>query len=375
MKRRHVISVLAAALTTPVFAHQVPTDAPTKVQLAILLDTSGSMSGLIEQTKTQLWKVVNTFMDAKQDGRAPFVEVALYEYGNSRLDHKADWIRQIQPFTRDLDQVSEDLFGLSTAGGDEFCGAVITRAIADLKWDASPKVYKAIFIAGNESFSQGPINPRSACAEAVKKGVVVNTIHCGREDVGLQGNWNTGLLVAGGSYLVIDHNAAVVHVNAPQDAKIVQLNDDLNKTYIPFGKIGQTKKIQQGVQDENSFQKKESGALVQRAVAKATQNYWNGNWDLCDASATASFDWTTLKKEELPKEMQKLDLEDRKKYVAEKRKARVAIQTRIRQLNKERAAYVAAKRVEQSGNATLDVAVTKTVREQAAKQGFQFEKK
>ena len=29
------------------------------IQMAILLDTSGSMDGLIEQAKAQLWKIVN----------------------------------------------------------------------------------------------------------------------------------------------------------------------------------------------------------------------------------------------------------------------------------------------------------------------------
>src|SRR6056300_2083232 len=74
-----------------------PQKGQSKVQLAILLDTSGSMSGLIEQTKTQLWKVVNTFIGAKQNGQVPFVEVALYEYGSGGAPH---YLRSIQPLTR-----------------------------------------------------------------------------------------------------------------------------------------------------------------------------------------------------------------------------------------------------------------------------------
>ena len=94
-----------------------PSENQAKVQLAILLDTSGSMSGLIEQTKTQLWSIVNTFIDAKQGGQVPFVEVALYEYGNDGLNSENHWIRQIQPLTRDLDKISEELFSLRTNGG------------------------------------------------------------------------------------------------------------------------------------------------------------------------------------------------------------------------------------------------------------------
>ena len=41
------------------------------IQMAILLDTSGSMEGLIEQAKTQLWKIVNEMALAKKHGKVP----------------------------------------------------------------------------------------------------------------------------------------------------------------------------------------------------------------------------------------------------------------------------------------------------------------
>ena len=217
---------------------ELPKEDQAKVQIAILLDTSGSMSGLIEQTKTQLWKVVNTFIDARQNGQVPFVEVALYEYGASSGEN---FIRPIQPLTRDLDQISEDLFALQTSGSKEYCGAVISEANTQLKWDASGDVYKAIFIAGNEPFTQGSVDAGEACKAAIAQGIIVNTIHCGDETEGISGGWKSGALLADGKFLVINHNAAVVHVEAPQDARIVALNEKLNKTYIAYGKEGARK--------------------------------------------------------------------------------------------------------------------------------------
>ena len=41
----------------------------TKIQVAILLDTSGSMQGLIEQAKSRLWNIVNTLTTLKYKGR------------------------------------------------------------------------------------------------------------------------------------------------------------------------------------------------------------------------------------------------------------------------------------------------------------------
>src|SRR5438270_14066729 len=82
------------------------------VQIAILLDTSNSMDGLIEQAKGQLWKICNEFIKARQNDIAPEVQVALYEYGKSSLPQECGWIRRVQPLTTDLDKISEELFAL-----------------------------------------------------------------------------------------------------------------------------------------------------------------------------------------------------------------------------------------------------------------------
>lgn len=354
-----------------------PAQGQAKVQLAILLDTSSSMSGLIEQTKTQLWRIVNTFIDAKQNGQVPFVEVALYEYGNDGLNSETHWIRQITPLTRDLDLVSKELFSLRTNGGSEFCGAVVQRATLDLAWDSSPDTYKAIFVAGNEPFTQGPIDPKEACQKAVSEGVIVNTIHCGNEQAGISGGWKAGALLADGKFLIIDHNSAVVHVEAPQDAEIVKLNEELNKTYIAYGAAGEKRLMEQAAQDSNAAKAPAaSGAEVQRALSKASVNYHNSSWDLVDASKEKGFAWDKLKDEELPEEMRKLDEDGRKKFVAERKAEREAIATRIQQLNKERQAFVEVKLKELGdGEAdTLDKVMVSTVREQATKKGYQFAK-
>lgn len=370
------IALLTTSLLIPTaLAHKTIAPQP-KVQLALLLDTSNSMDGLIEQTKTQLWKVVNAFIESKKDGQVPFVEVALYEYGNQGLKPGQNFIRQVQPLTRDLDQVSADLFALKTNGGDEYCGAVIERAIQDLRWDASSQVYKAIFIAGNEPFTQGPILPNAACKDAIGRGVVVNTIHCGPNDVGLSGGWNQGAQLAEGTYMVINQDAAVAHVSAPQDQEILRLNECLNKTYIPYGAVGEEKQQSQVAQDLNARSKASAGADVQRALTKASANYWNATWDLADRSMEKDFDWSKLSDAQLPEAMRGLDLEGRKKYVADKLAERIKIQAEIKELNKARVAYVAKKRQENSSETaqTLDKVVTKTVREQATKKGYLFGK-
>ena len=93
----------------------------TRIQVAILLDTSSRMDGLIEQAKSRLWNIVNTLSTLKYGGETPQIEIALYEYGNYRLRGSDNYIRQVTPLTTDLDLISEKLFSLTTYGGLEYC--------------------------------------------------------------------------------------------------------------------------------------------------------------------------------------------------------------------------------------------------------------
>ena len=54
-------------------------DGNTKIQVALLLDTSNSMDGLIEQAKSRLWNIVNTLTTLKYSGKTPTIEISLYE--------------------------------------------------------------------------------------------------------------------------------------------------------------------------------------------------------------------------------------------------------------------------------------------------------
>jgi len=343
------------------------------VQIAILLDTSGSMNGLIEQAKSQLWKISNEFIKARQEGVAPEVQVALYEYGKSTLQRESGWIRQILPLTTDLDKVSEELFALRTNGGEEYCGWVIKRAVEDLEWSPASDAYKVIFIAGNEPFTQGPVNYAESCKAAITKGIIVNTIHCGPEAIGVNTKWKDGADLADGKYLVIDQNRAVVSIEAPQDKEIAKLGVEINKTYLAFGRAGGEGAKRQAVQDANAATlAPASGAVVQRSLSKASANYVNSSWDLVDAAKQKDFEVTKLKAEELPAEMQKMSDDERKAYIEKNSQERAQLQTKINQLNTERERFVAQRMKEVAGANTLDAVVISAIHEQGEKRNFTF---
>ena len=335
------------------------------VQLAILLDNSGSMSGLIEQAKSELWRVVNELTTARQNGKQPRLQVALYTYGDPPP-------RQLNALTDDLDKVSESLFAVSINGGSEHCGQVIQTASRELAWSPSPNDLKLIFIAGNEPFTQGPVDYREACREAIAKGIMINTIHCGD---GIPDDWRDGALLADGKAISINQNAQVAHIEAPQDAEIARLGADLNQTYIPFGAVAAESQARQLVQDQNASQQSQASS-VQRAVSKANAYYRNSAWDLVDALNDGRVKLADVKAEDLPENMRSMSLAERQQHVARQSAERQRLQDRINRLNGERNTFVAEKQKQQaaqSGEKTLDQALVEAIRSQASQKRFIFE--
>jgi len=345
------------------------------IQVALLLDTSNSMDGLISQAKSQLWKFVNELADAEQDGREPMLYVALYEYGNNGLSSSSGYIRQVTPFTYDLDKISEELFGLTTNGGSEYCGAVIKDATKKLKWSKYRNDLKIVFIAGNEEFTQGEVNYKDAGGLAKSKGIVVNTIYCGNFKQGVETKWKDGAIITGGEYMNIDQDKKAVHISSPQDKEIEKLGLSLNKTYIPYGAEGESSFARQAAQETNA-KMAAPGAPLQRSVAKASKYYRATSWDLVDAVKENKVDIEKIKKEELPKNMQKMNMVERKKYVAKETKKRTEIQNKIKKLNADRKKYVAKKMRELSskGMDTLDAAMIRALRKQASQKNYKFKK-
>ena len=345
-----------------------------KIQIAILLDTSSSMDGLINQAREQLWKVVNTFATAKRDGVRPRLEIALYEYGNDRLSAENGYIRQVSPLTTNLDTISEKLFALSTNGGSEYCGQVIQKATDQLEWSKNPHDLKLIYVAGNEPFTQGPVDFHRSVKSAVEHGIVVNTIHCGDERQGIDGQWKAAAQLADGNFLTIDQNRVAAYVPAPQDAEIAQLGAKLNQTYIGYGRAGGAAKVRQEKQDSMAGASA-PGVATQRALTKGSSMYNNAEWDLVDAKKEGK-SVGSMAAEELPAEMANMKPAEREAFVAAKAKERTEIQSKISTLSTEREHFLreeSKKKAATAGAATLDEAMVGSVKSQGGKQAYTFE--
>lgn len=368
--------MLTTSLTSavPGFAHEVPdcsVNCPApRIQIALLLDTSNSMDGLIDQTKSQLWMLVNELGETERHDVTPIIELALYEYGNTNISVSKGYIRQVMPLSTDLDGVSEQLFALRTRGGQEHAGQAISKAIEELEWSDEPADMKLVIIAGNEPFTQGPVNFKTACAQAQSKGILIDTIHCGDERIGIDTQWKAGADCGGGIYMTINQDDVAEYIPSPFDDKILELNGALNSTYIGYGAQGVVMQERLIQQDQNAASMGVASEIA-RSKTKSSVQYRNEAWDVVDAYKADNDAFADMDDSELPAEMQGMSPEDRAAFIEEKVVKRDNIAAEIAELEKKRSEFVENKRKDLADERTLEQVVVSAVKRQAEVYGFE----
>jgi hypothetical protein len=367
-------SLIAAALvlggSVSRAAEAPPVADKPKIDIVFCIDCSGSMGPVIETAKQKVWAIVNQVARAKP---SPELRIGLIGYGNAMGPFRTF------PLSSDLDEVYKNLLPFDDRlGGDEFVGLAIHKATTEMKWAEGKQVMKVIYVVGNETAHQGPAEfdyTRTAPA-AIAKGIMVNAIYCGDYDYATAPpTWKEFAKLADGTYMEIAGQGGAVTVATPFDQQLTDLSGKLNTTYVGYGMQRGDKLAQQAANDQQAARYNLSSA-ADRAGSKASAQYYNGNWDLVDAIRSKDFDLKKLKDEELPDELRKLKPEERAAYVEKKSKERDEISAQIKGLAAKRDAYI-KEEVQKKGldtNKAFDQAVQKSITEQAAKNGFEFEK-
>lgn len=361
------------ALKTPGDKQQRATDATEtapKIQAAILLDVSNSMDGLIEQAKAQLWNMVSVMGKAKCNDATPQIEISLYEYGRTTNDSKRGFVKQVSGFTSDLDKLSQQLFSLTTDGGNEYCGQVIYTSLKDLPWDSASASYKVIFIAGNEDFLQGSLLYTKACDEAKKKGVIVNTIYCGDRMQGISEHWNLNAECGNGSFTNINQDARVEDIPTPYDTVIFALNDKLNATYIRFGEYGETAYAAQASVDKMNYSSNKTAAIKRVTVKGKKELYKNDKWDMVDAAEKDQKFAEKVDLKTLPDSLKNKSRAEIKKIIDQKSGERATLQKEIESTNAKREVYIAnekKKAVTNNQAQTLESEIERIIKKQAVR--------
>lgn len=361
-------STLSAFALCAAVSAQGPTPTERPIDLAICLDVSGSMNGLINAARQNLWAVVNELATLKP---TPQLRVALLTYGCSAYDPATGWVRVDTELTSDLDLVSQKLFALTTNGGDEYVGRVMQTALEKLPWSQDPQALKLLFVAGNEPATQDPqVDFKAQCKLAISRGIVVNSIYCGSDGTEEAAAWKQVALLADGQYSAIEQDKAVV-VTTAFDAQLAALSAELNKTYVPYGEAGRESAENQKLQDSNAASLN-AAAAAQRCQTKGSGLYFNAQWDLVDACRDEKFDLAKVKIEELPEAMRKMTLAERRAFVAKQQGQRDQLQKQVEEFGKKRDAEVQRQLQERQANGekVFEQAVLQAVQKQAEAKGF-----
>jgi hypothetical protein len=332
-----------------------------KIQLALLLDTSGSMSGLINQAKNQLWETISHLSKELPDAE---IEIAVYQYGNDGLSMFSGYTQQVIGFSSNLDEVSSSLFKLSTNGGSEYCGVVIDKAQSDLKWDNSYRTKRVLVIAGNEPFTQGDTPYALSISKAVKKNIQVNTIFCGNKQNGINTKWQEGALLGNGQFFTINHNNEARQMPTPYDDDILTCNQKINKTYVPvYEENVEEQELMYSNDAEQAVAQKER--LVEKALIKKNKKlYDKSSWDAVDNYRANSASMDKVIKSgsgELNKRFKGKSKDEIEKEIITLKKEREELHKKLKNLEVKRAEYLAKNQTKSKAEKTLGVQLVQSI--------------
>ena len=342
------------------------------IQIALLVDTSGSMKGLVDQARYQLWNVVSDLSKAKRGSTPIQLEIAVYQYGTEQVSKSRNCLRKIVDFTEDLDQVSQGLFSLHVGGGDEYCGSVIQASLEDLDWEDAPNVYKAIFIAGNEYFDQGTTTFGELLPKLKSKSVFVNTIYCGTKYDG-RDQWDSAAEIAGGIASLINHNHRLPNIPTPYDKMMREINQEMNDTFLWYGKSGSKAAANQKKQDRNAS-KMSDHAFAARMSSKIGHLYHHIENDLVDAVMHKHVNLDKMEESKMPESFRTMAPSQRREMMDELIARRRTVRRKMAEVLSMRQIFLENEMSHDSNSATtvLGDALSNAIQKQAKTLGYDF---
>ena len=340
------------------------------IDLALCLDTSGSMDGLLDAARQKLWAIVNDLALAEP---TPKLRVALLTFGNDGHPAEGGWVKLDVPLTEDLDLVSQQLFALTTNGGTELVGRVLATANASLDWSPAADALKLVVVAGNESADQDQqVRFGDACRLLIERGITVNAIYCGNPADEIAPGWLEVAKRADGHFAAIDQQNGTVVIATPFDGELAALSTAINDTYLPYGAAGEVAWMNQRAQDANAVNCNSATAAA-RANTKACKLYVC-DWDLVEQVKTGQLKLEEAKKEELPEKLRELSLEQRQQCIDAPWAKRTALKEKIQAVGAKRDAHVTAElaKLGMEESSAFDRAVRDALRAQAQAKGLRF---
>jgi Mg-chelatase subunit ChlD len=362
----------------PVTINNPNTDGSSTLEMVFVLDTTGSMGGLIEGAKQRIWGIVNEVM---QSSSHPAVRIGLVAY----RDRGDQYVTQVLPLTEDLDQVYTTLMDYEAGGGGD-TPEDVRKALEDgvrrAGWSASaPRLAQVIFLVGDappHDDYQDEADTTTTAASAVQRGMIVNTIQCGTAAETTK-VWQAIAQRGQGQYFAIAQDGGVQAITTPYDDQMGQLATKLGGTYLAYGGgSGEAgfdhRKELKGYADARErvvTTRAPSPAKADRALNKVVNSLAYVG-DLLQNIENGSVKLESVKKEDLPEDLQKLSPEELKVEIEKRLEARRELRAEIVSLSKQREEFILAERKKRNGGkqSGFDVAVSAALKEQLARKGI-----
>jgi len=366
-----------AAVTPPPRNGIIAPVGAKKVEVVFVLDTTGSMGGLIHAAKEKIWSIASTLAQAQQ---APEISMGLVAY----RDRGDAYVTQVVDLNRDLDSMYTKLMDFAADGGGDGPEAVneaLEAAVARMSWSQDQGTYKVVFLVGDApphmDYQDDTKYPQIVAAAAAK-GIVVNTIQCG----GLSDTvapWQHIASLGHGRYFTVEQAGSAVAVETPFDSRIATLAAELDSTRLYYGSAEERAAMQSKV--EATARLNEEASVTARArrgafnvTSAAGMDNFLGNRELVDDVASGRVDVAAVPPAQLPASVAALPVAEQRELLAETAQKREELKRQIADLAAQRDAYI-EKQVDAAGgaDASLDQQIYEAVREQAAPLGIEYE--
>jgi Mg-chelatase subunit ChlD len=352
-----------------------------KVDVVFVLDTTGSMGGLLEGAKRKIWSITNEIARGKP---TPDIRIGLVAY----RDKGEAYVTQETDLTDDLDGIYKVLQKFKAVGGGdgpEHVNAGLKAGIEKMTWSTDKEALRIIFLVGDapphEDYGDS-FDHNSLAKAAIEKDIIINTIRCGADpETGRV--WDEIAKKAEGTFVTIDQGGGVAAIATPFDKELADLGGKLGGTRVAFGEERRRKEMAGKDKDAaealaaagDDLKADRAGAMSKGAGAPAGPAEAGGRWggDLIGAIEDGSKKLADVKVEELPEDMQKMTPEEREKHVAAKIAERQELKKKIEDLDAKRAQYLKDEMAKLGSKDGFDGAVQKAIHEQAAKKGIKFE--
>jgi Mg-chelatase subunit ChlD len=368
---RHSSVLLGAAVALLSWLPAAPAAGPPaakkkarpKVEVVFCLDTTGSMTGLIQGAKDKIWAICNQIASGKP---TPELKVGLVAY----RDRGDAYVTQVTDLTDDLDAVHARLKTFKAAGGGDVPESVnqaLDDAVHKVKWSKDKRTLRIVFLVGDappHMDYDDDVKYPATCKEAVEKGIIINTIQCGKLPA-CTTVWKDVARRSEGSYAAIEQGGGVVTVKTPYDEKLAELNRELTKTVLVYG----SRETQLANSKKNDAARGLGAGAAAERIAYQAKNAQAASYCLLDAVQNGRVKLEDVKKDELPDELKKLRLKEQKAYLDKLAKKRAGLNKQVLELDKKRLSHIDEKNREaaKKGRAGFDAQVLEMLRGQAKK--------